>query len=307
MVEGGSVHAPAGSVHRRAEEIPPLPVSTHQEMAVVLQPWALAHKPCFDPSGEDEPSLGDDMGQSTRQAEANRDRHRVVAGSEMDVEARPARVFVADRRALVREGLSALLGARHDIEMVGGCGNLAEVETEVAASRPDVILVEMEMILAARPGAIRRILSAHLDARMLLLGEHADRRRVLSGLRGGASGYIPTRAAASELIAAIRAVRRGEGFLHHSVARMLVTEYLRAGEKMNSDPYDRLSNREKEILRLLVQGDTSREIAESLKIAPRAVTAHRARIMVKLDARNQAELVRFAIRRKLTTIESPAT
>lgn len=221
----------------------------------------------------------------------------------MDVKATPVRVFVADRRALVRESLCALLAACDDIELVGETSSLSDVENDVRTRCPDVVLMEVDMALASGAGLIHRILSATAGVRVLLLGERDDRERVLRGLQAGAYGYIPTRAAASELVTAIRAVRRGDYFLYPSAAKTVVAEYLRVGRNTSPDPYDQLSRRERAILQLISHGNTSRQIAESLSIAPRTVLAHRANIMAKLDAHNQTELLRVAIRKHLTTVE----
>ena len=222
----------------------------------------------------------------------------------METTGQAVRVFVADSRALVREGLCALLAACDDVELAGETGSRAEVEDTVRTRCPDVVLMEADMALSGDTDVIHRILSASASVRVLLLGERDDRECLLRGLMTGACGYIPTRATASELVSAVRAVHRGDYFLYPSAARALVAEYLRIGVGASPDRYDQLSRRELAILKLVSQGDSSRQIAERLSIAPTTVRTHRAHIMAKLDAHNQTELVKFAIRKDLTTVES---
>ena len=214
---------------------------------------------------------------------------------------------MVESRAIVREGLRALLAACDDIRVVGEADSLAQVEDDVRAGCPDVVLMDVDMTLAdmtraKHAGVIRRILSASPGVRVLLLGERDDSERVLRGLRSGACGYMSKRATSLELVTAIRAVRRGDYYLYPFAVRTVVAEYLRVGRHTSPDPYDRLSSRERAILRLISQGSSSRQIAENLSIAPNTVMAHRAHIMAKLDAHNQTELLRFAIRKNLATI-----
>jgi two-component system response regulator NreC len=203
--------------------------------------------------------------------------------------------------------LCALLATCTDIELVGETGILAQIEDGVRAGHPDVVLLEAEMSPVADSGLVHRILAAGGDVKVLLLGERDDRECLLRGLMTGACGYIPTRATSSDLVAAIRTVRRGDYFPHPLAARALAAEYLRVGRRASPDPFLRLSRRQQVLVRLASQGDSNRQIAEKLSVSPRTVQRNRANVMARLDTRNQTELVRFAIRRNLTTIESPVT
>ncbi len=211
---------------------------------------------------------------------------------------------MVDSRALVREGLCAVLAAFDDMEFVGETGSLAEVEGAVRMGCPDVVLMEVGVALAEDAGVIHRILTASNDVKVLLLGETDDRECLLRGLRAGACGYIPTKATASELVSAIRTVRRGDFFLYPSAARALVVEYLRVGRNVSPYLYDQLNRRQQAVLRLLSQGNNNGQIAESLNISLSTVQWNRARIMAKLGANNRTELLRFAIRKNLTAVES---
>lgn len=224
----------------------------------------------------------------------------------MNAKARPVRVLVADSHTLIREGLCALLAGGDGIEFVGVTASFAEVAEAVRADRPDVVLMGIDMILEKGAGIISRILEADADTRVLLLGEREERESILRGLMAGARGFIPTRADSAELVSAVKVVQQGDCFLYPSAARILVDEYLRIGPNASPDPYDQLSCLERAILKLVCQGSSSRQIAEILNIAPSTAMSHRAHMMAKLDARNQTELLRFAIHKNLATIESPA-
>ncbi len=219
----------------------------------------------------------------------------------MRVEA--AKVFVAESHALIREGLCALLTARDDVELAGEIGGLAEIEGAVSAKCPDVVLMEAEMSLAKDTGVIHRILTASPGVKVLLVDDRNDRERLLRGLRAGACGYISTTADASVLVSAIKAVHKGDYFLYPPAVRTLIDEYFRMDVNASPDPYDQLSRREQTMLRSICRGDSNRQIAESLNISPGTAQRNRTRMMVKLNARSHAELLRFAIRRKVTTIE----
>ncbi len=214
------------------------------------------------------------------------------------------RVLVADEEALFREGVCALLKTYKDIEIVGKATNGKETVEMVREQTPDVVLVNIAMPIMDGAEVIHRIRKEKSDIKVLLLTQYEDRDRILSGLKAGANGYIPKRAAASDLVSAIQAVYRGGCFLYPSVAKTIVNDYLQLiRHPRNPDPYDQLTHREKEVLKLMVEGRTSREIANLLDIAVKTSLGHRANMMRKLGIHNRTELVKWAFRRHLINLE----
>ncbi len=215
------------------------------------------------------------------------------------------RVLVADEETLFREGVCALLKTYEDIEIVGEATNGKEVIEMVREQNPDVVLVNIAMPILDGAEVTHRIRKENSDIKVLLLTQYEDRDRILSGLKAGANGYIPKRAAASDLVSAIQAVYRGGYFLYPSVAKTMVNDYLQLIRHPRSpDPYDQLTYREKEVLKLVAEGRKSGEIANLLSIAVVTVLAHRTSIMKKLGIHNRTELIKYAIRKHLITLDN---
>jgi DNA-binding NarL/FixJ family response regulator len=148
--------------------------------------------------------------------------------------------------------------------------------------------------------ATRRIVKKNPNIKVLVLTQHDNREYVLSAIKAGAAGYVPKKALGSELVLAIRTVHKGESFLYPSAAAALIADYLRRAEE---EPYDRLTDREREILKLIAEGHTSREIAEMLFISLKTVLGHRTKIMEKLNIHNRTELIKYAMHKGLVSIE----
>ncbi len=148
--------------------------------------------------------------------------------------------------------------------------------------------------------ATRRIRKKSPRSKVIVLTQHDSREYILWAIRAGAAGYIPKRALGSDLVSAIRTVSRGESVLYPSATSVLINDYLREGKK---DPYDRLTDREREILKLIADGHTSQEIADMLFISLKTVLGHRTKIMEKLDIHNRTELIKYAMRKGLVSIE----
>jgi DNA-binding NarL/FixJ family response regulator len=146
-----------------------------------------------------------------------------------------------------------------------------------------------------------RIAKKEPGVKILILTQHDNKEYILSSIKAGAAGYIPKRALGSELASAIRAVNRGNSFLHPSAATVLIENYRQQAEQ---DPYDRLTLREREVLKLIAEGHTSREIAEMLSVSLKTVLAHRARILGKLDLHNRTELIKYAMRKGLVSVDA---
>ncbi len=214
------------------------------------------------------------------------------------------RVLVADEETLFREGVCALLRTCKDIELIGEANTGKETIEMAREQTPDIVLMNIVMPIMDGAEVTHRIHKENSAIKVLLLTEYEDRDRILSGLKAGANGYIPKRAASSDLISAIKAVHRGGCFLYPSVAKTMVTDYFQHMRYPGSpDPYDRLTHKEKEILKLIAEGRKSGEIANILNMAVTTVLGHRTSILRKLSIRNWTELIKYAIRKHLVSID----
>jgi DNA-binding NarL/FixJ family response regulator len=210
------------------------------------------------------------------------------------------RVLVADDHAIVREGVRMILAKEPDIEVVGEAGDGQEALDLVERLRPQVVIMDISMPGVGGIEATQRLKATHPQVQVLALTMHEDESYVFQLLRAGAAGYVLKRAAAQDLVQAVRAAARGEAFLYPSVARRVVEDYLKrveAGEER--ERYDGLTAREKEILTLIAQGLSNQQIAEKLFISIKTVQTHRAHILEKLGLHDRTELVRYAIRKGL--------
>ncbi len=210
------------------------------------------------------------------------------------------RVLVVDDHALLRDGIRALLSVQDDIEVVGEATEGREAINLVRQLLPDVVLMDIAMPLMDGLEATRRIHKEHPKVKVLILTQYDNKEYMLSSVKAGAAGCVPKRAVASELISAIRVVHQGDSYLYPSVAKVLIKDYL---QKMEQDPYERLTNREREVLKLVAEGRTSRDIASLLCISIKTVLGHRTKVMEKLDIHNRTELVKYAIRKGLITVD----
>ena len=211
------------------------------------------------------------------------------------------RVMIVDDHAIMRDGIKALLSLHDDIEVIGEASEGKEAIENVPALKPDVVIMDLAMPGMDGMEATRRILKISADTKVLVLTQHTDREYVLSAIKAGAAGYVPKRALGSDLVSAVRAVHRGESFLYPTVATALIQDYL---HHRDEDPYDSLTGREREILKMIAEGRTSREIAGSLYISIKTVLGHRNKIMKKLDFHNRTELIKYAMRKGLVTLDT---
>ncbi|MFC1935807.1 response regulator [Chloroflexota bacterium] len=211
------------------------------------------------------------------------------------------RVLVVDDHAIMRQGVSALLAMQDDIEVVGEASDGREAISKADQLKPDVVLMDIVLPLMDGLEATRRIHRMNPKIRVLILTQYDTREYVLSSVKAGAAGCVPKKALASELVSAIMAVHQGDSFLHPSAAKWLMGEYF---QKAEGDPYDELTNREREVLKLIAEGRTNREIADLLVISAKTVLGHRTKIMQKLDIHNRTELIKYAIRKGLITIDT---
>jgi DNA-binding NarL/FixJ family response regulator len=211
------------------------------------------------------------------------------------------KVLVVDDHAMMRDGIRALLALQEDIEIVGEAEEGREAVKKTEELMPNVIIMDIAMPGLDGLEATRRITRKNPMVKVLVLTQHDKREYVLSSIKAGARGYVPKRAVGSDLLSAIRAVHRGDSYLSPYAAKALVDHYRRQGE---AEPYDRLTAREREILKLIAEGHTSREIASSLFISLKTVLGHRAKIMEKLGVHNSAELIKYAVRKGLVEADS---
>lgn len=210
----------------------------------------------------------------------------------------PIRLVLVDDHQIVRAGLRMLFAAEPDMEIVGEVDNGADAIRMVQELQPDVVIMDVAMPGMNGIEATRRIKEVTPYTAVLALTMHEDEEYFFEMLNAGASGYIPKRAAPDDLVAAIRAVAQGNVFLHATLARFLMRDVLQREEPTAGDD-DGLTARELEVLTLIAEGLTSREIAQQLVISPKTVDRHRENIMAKLNLHSRAELVRYAVSRGL--------
>jgi len=207
------------------------------------------------------------------------------------------RVLIADDHAILRDGVRALLRLSDDVEVVG---EAADGQAAVEACRtldPDVVLMDLAMPGLGGLEATLEIRRECPRTKILVLTQYADREYVARFLKAGVSGYVLKNAAGSELAAAIRAVFRGGLVLDPLVARQAVGEPRHDPAQDTPDPYDSLTDREKQVLRLVAEGNANKEIAGVLGISVKTAMSHREHVMQKLDMHSRTDLIRFALRR----------
>lgn len=213
------------------------------------------------------------------------------------------KVLVVDDHTIVRDGICALLALAGDIEVIGEATNGNEALNRVRKLSPDVVLMDISMPVMGGLEATRRINKEFPGTKVLVLTQYDDKEYFFPVIESGASGYISKAAASSELIAGIRSVYRGDSYLSPSVTKLLVDEYKNtSGERVNQDPYNQLTGREREILKLLAEGRGTQEIAKMLVITPKTVEGHKTNLMAKLGVHNRVELVKYALRKGIINI-----
>jgi len=205
----------------------------------------------------------------------------------------PTRILIADDHGVLRAGLRALLNAEPGLDVVGEAGDGDEALRLTRTLQPDIVLMDINMPGSGGIEATRQLKQLHPDVRVLILTVHEDEGLLQEAIRAGAAGYIIKRAVESELINAIRAVSRGDLYVHPSMTRALLTNTSLASAG-NQAAIETLTPREIEILGLIAQGHTNRQIADLLTLSVRTVESHRANLMEKLNVHSRVELVRYA-------------
>lgn len=205
------------------------------------------------------------------------------------------RILLADDHAMVRQGFRMILSSQPDMQIVGEAGNGKEAVEMTEKLLPDVIVMDVAMPELNGIEATRKIIAALPRSRILALSMHKDSVYVREILRAGARGYLLKDSIDSDLLAAVRAVAKGEGYLSPAVSDAVLTDY----RKHVTAPLDLLTSREREVLQMIAVGKTNKDIANELKLSVYTVDAHRGRIMEKLNLHSTGELVRFAVRNGL--------
>ena len=205
------------------------------------------------------------------------------------------RILLCDDHAVVRQGFKMILGAQTDMEIVGEAANGREAVELAEQLRPDVIVMDVAMPELNGIEATRRLVAANQHAKVIALSMHKDSVYVREILRAGARGYLLKDSGAGDLVTAIRAVAGGESYLSPAVSNAVLDDY----RKHVTNPIDLLTSREREVLQMLAEGKTNKEIAVVLNLSVYTVDAHRGRIMEKLNLHSINELVRFAVRNGL--------
>jgi DNA-binding NarL/FixJ family response regulator len=213
------------------------------------------------------------------------------------------RVIVVDDHAILREGVRALLQLQADIEVVGEAANGAEAIEAVTRLDPDVVLMDIAMPGLGGIEAALELKKLGRRARVLILSQYEDREYVRRLLKAGVAGYVLKKSAGGELANAIRAVHRGGLVLDPEVARTAMEEGGPAAPDA-ADPYDALTDREKQVLKLVAEGRSNKEVAEVLGISVKTAMSHREHVMEKLGVHNRTELVRFALKKGVIRVDS---
>ena len=207
------------------------------------------------------------------------------------------RILIADDHALVREGIRALLSLCDDLEVVGEASDGREAIDATQRLKPDVVLMDINMPGLGGLEATLAIRRENQHARILVLSQYDDREYVSRFLKVGASGYILKKAAGSELASAVRAVQRGGLVLDPALARdVLASTVTRGVAGADDDLYQSLTDREKQVFKLVAEGNSNKEVAQLLGISVKTAMSHRERVMQKLDIHNRTELVKLALR-----------
>lgn len=213
----------------------------------------------------------------------------------------PIAVYLVDDHAMVREGLASILAKHPSIRVVGQSGDGTAALEEIQRCRPDVAVVDISLPGLSGLDVCRELHRTAKHVTVLMLTIHSDDQFIVRALREGAAGYVLKDSAAEDLAEAITRVARGELHLGPGVPSAVLGRVLD-----DTDPYDLLSKRERQVLRLIADGKTSREVANRLGLAVKTVDTHRSRLMGKLNIHDQTALVKYAIRKGIIALDGPA-
>ncbi len=211
---------------------------------------------------------------------------------------RKLRVLLADDHTVMRAGLRSLLEVQANLEVVGEAENGRDAVALSATLHPDVVVIDVGMPLLNGIEATKALLKESPSIGVVILSMHSDESYVIRALQAGARAYLLKDSAASELLAALDAVSHGKSFFSSAISRLLAEDYVRVlKQKCVTDSYELLTMREREILQLVAEGKTNKEVAVDLNISPYTVETHRGNILEKLNLHNPAELILYAVRK----------
>jgi DNA-binding NarL/FixJ family response regulator len=210
----------------------------------------------------------------------------------------PIRILLADDHAVVRDGLRALIEKQSDMAVVAEAADGRECLLMAEEQSPDVVMMDIAMPNMNGMEATRRILAAHPHCAVVILSMHQDESYVLGSLKAGAKGYLLKDSPRTEVVEAIRAVSQGRPFLTRKIGRILQEDYISRMERRGvEDSYDLLTDREREVLQLVAEGRTNKEVASDLNISLTTVETHRTHILQKLGLHSVPELILYAVRK----------
>jgi DNA-binding NarL/FixJ family response regulator len=213
------------------------------------------------------------------------------------------RIMLADDHRLFREGLHTLLQQQADIEVIGMAVDGSSIVDTVAKCKPDVVLMDISMPGLNGIEATWKLLAEYPDVRVIILSMHTDHRFVVESLRAGALGYVLKDCQIGELLEAIKSVVKRQIYLSQPIAEAMVRNYLALAINKPESAFAVLTGREREVLQMLSEGHSSKEIAGALQVSVKTVESHRKNIMDKLNIHSVAELTKYAIREGLTSLE----
>jgi two-component system, NarL family, response regulator NreC len=212
-------------------------------------------------------------------------------------------IVLADDHPIVRQGLRALLEAEPGWSVIGEAGDGLQAVELVERLKPGVLVADLMMSGINGLEVARQVSQRCPQTRVVILSMHANEAYVMEALRNGAAGYVLKDSSAGDLVHALREVGVGRHYLSPPLSERAIAAYIERAGQAAMDPYDSLTNREREILQLAAEGYNNQEIAERLTISPRTAETHRANLMRKLALRNQTDLVRYALRRGILPLE----
>ncbi|MBI5075219.1 MAG: response regulator transcription factor [Nitrospirae bacterium] len=212
------------------------------------------------------------------------------------------KVLLADDHKIVRDGLRTLLEKHADITVLGEAEDGREALQLARKLSPDIVVMDIAMPELNGIEATRQILAERPDIRIVALSMHSDKRFVSEMLKAGASAYLLKDCAFEELITAIRTIMKGKIYLSPGIAGVVLADYIRSDRKSEPSVFSQLSDREREVLQLMAEGRTTKQVAAHLNVSIKTVETHRTNIMTKLDIHSIAELTKYAIREGLTSL-----
>ncbi|MCS7280849.1 MAG: response regulator transcription factor [Desulfobacterota bacterium] len=213
---------------------------------------------------------------------------------------RKIKILIVDDHTMVRDGIKSLLSLCADLQVVGEAENGIEAQKKTQELEPDIILMDISMPGIDGIETTRRIISRFRGTKVIMLTQYEGKDELLDSIRAGAKGFVSKKAASTELVQAIRAVYTGGAYFSPSVAKLLIEDY--RDKRLEKTPYETLTERETQILKLIGEGYSDKEIAQILFISPRTVETHKAKIMEKLHLKKKVELIKYAIKKGIVKV-----